>query len=274
MTTITQPVAALTLDDLLQLPTREVMLIAGKDGSGKTSAVVSVAAWVALMTPKARMFVIDTENKFAPVVQSFGSDAPRNLFYYRAESMNAATEALDDVLQRVQPGDWLAVESMGRLWDRAQDMAYLTIAGLDKATYLERRRDAVGKKPPITPRPDDFWSVCKGAHDGAFVERLVQHTSLNVLLTTTISKPPRENSTYKESEARRDVRAEFGIDAGLEGAPRLPYYVQTLCLLERRRGIVCRVLRDNLSTLDDPVVEFAVESRKQFAQAFWSSCRV
>jgi hypothetical protein len=273
MTTIAAP-TPLTLDELLKLPTREVVLLAGRDGSGKTSAVVSVAAWVALITPSARMFVIDTENKFAPVVQSFGPDAPRNLHYYRAETMNAATEALDTILTQARPGDWLAVESMGRLWDRAQDMAYMTISGLDKAAYLERRRDAVGKKPPVTPRPDDFWSVCKGAHDGAFVERLAQHATLNVLLTTTIAKPPRENTTYKESEVRRDVRVEFGIDAGLEGAPRLPYYVQTLCLLERRGGVVCRVVRDNLSTLENPVTEFAVESRKLWAQAFWSACRV
>lgn len=272
--TTTQPVAALSLEDLLRLPTREVMLLAGKDGSGKTSAVISIAAWVQLMSPNAHFFVIDTENKFAPVIQTFGSDAPRNLSYYHAESMNAATEALDDVLARALPGDWLAVESMGRLWDRAQDMAYLTIAGLDKAAYLERRREAVGKKPPITPRPDDFWAVCKGAHDGAFVERLAQHESLNVVLTTTIAKVRSPESVYKESEARREVRAEFGIDAGLEGAPRLPYYVQTLGLLERRGGIVCRVVRDNLSTLENPVVEFPIETRKLFAQAFWSACRV
>jgi len=272
----------LTLDELLKLPSKEIILLAGKDGSGKSSALVSLAAFVELDTPARKFFVVDTENKLAAVLKSWGPDVPKNVVYYKCENMNDVTEAIDHIMAMVRPGDWIAVESMSRVWEKAQDLGYSAVTGLDKAVYLERRQEKIKREnlslkqaPPVTPRPDDLWSVVKGAHDGAFLERISQHETLNVLLTTTIAKPPRENSFRKESQTRQDVKQEFGIDIGIEGAPRLPYYAQTLCFLDRVGGkTVCRVIRDNLTTKDDAQTTFEIPGRKMFAMAFMSECRV
>jgi hypothetical protein len=185
------------------------MLLAGKDGSGKSSALVSLAAFVQLMTPDAAFYVIDAENKLASVLKTWGDDAPQNLVYFRCPDMNAVTDATAEILDRVQPGDWCAAESMSRIWEKAQNLGYNAVTGMDKVAWMEKRQAHVrehGRQgaPAVTPRPDDLWSITKGAHDGAFLELLSQHPTLNVLLTTTIAKPPKPDAFIKESEARAE----------------------------------------------------------------------
>lgn len=266
-------VAPMSVEDMMKLPVREFILLIGKDGAGKSCSLVSLAKWVQdVLNPGGTFFVIDTENKFPTALRSFGADRPTNISYYKTDTMNDVTNALDDVMSKRKMGDWLAVESMSRVWERAQDMGYQAVAGFTKAAYLEKRRETA-KSAPVIPKPDDFWNVVKGAHDGAFLDAISAASSLNTILTTTINKPPK-TGFLKESEARKDVRLEFGIDAGLDGAPRLPYYVESLAMLDLKAGQVsCRVLRDNNSTVENPRQEFVVADRRSWAMNFWVNCR-
>ena len=146
----------------------------------------------------------------------------------------------------------MGIESAARLWERAQDLGYQAITGTQKAAYMELRRakmSAGEKAPAVTPRPDDLWSIIKGAHDTEFIDRICNTDDLNVILTTTVSKVKEQRSNRKENADRVALRAEHGIDLNLDGAPRLPYYVLTLALLEREDGQVnCAILRDNCSS--------------------------
>lgn len=270
MTDLVKPQSS---DDLMNgAPEPELILLAGKDGVGKSSAVVSLAQWVEQTQPAAKFYVIDTENKFRSALLSFGADAPHNISYYKTDNMNQVTAVTAEILASHKPGDWLAVESMSRVWERAQDLGYQAITGTAKAEYMERRRG--NKSLPNTPQPADLWSIVKGAHDSAFLDLLTQTTSLNICLTTIVAKP-KDQGVIKESADRKAVRFELGIDMGLEGAPRLPYYIKTLCMLEMQGGRVsCRVLRDNLSVLETPRVTFDVEGRKAWASAFYAACRL
>lgn len=256
---------------------REFIVLVGKDSVGKTCALVSLAWYVEQTAPDAKCYVIDTENKFKGAMRSFKADAPGNVIYYKCDNMNAVTDAVEDVLRRAKPYDWLFVESMDRIWEKAQDMGYQVIEGTDKAAYMEKRKalKAGGKPvPPVTPKPDQLWSVIKGAHDSAFVDLLSASDTLNVVLTTTIAKVKESKDFMKENADRKAARIELGMDAGISGAPRLPYYPETLCLLELKQGRVsCRVLRDNLSTKDISRVEFDVETRKDWGSTFFAECR-
>lgn len=269
--------------DILAMPRREFFLLIGKDGAGKSCAIVSMASWVQVLWPEATFWVIDSENKFATALKSFAGDAPTNIQMLQVEDMNGVTDAWAYVNAKRKAGDWLAVESMSRIWERTQDMAYLATSGFDKAGYLEKRKEWLeanpGKKsqaPIVIPKPDQFWSIAKGAHDGAFLDPISQASSLNVVLSAFVGKPPKENasSPIKENVDRKEARIEYGLDAGIEGAPRLPSYVQTTCMFTVRDGKVkCRVLRDDNTRLESPRIEFDVESRKAFGMRFWTECR-
>src|SRR5208337_386901 len=162
--------------------------------------------------------------------------------------------------------------------ERAQDLAYNAVAGISKIEYLERKLGSVlpgggtRTKSPI-PSPDDFWKIAKGAHDGAFFDLLTQSEDLNVVMTTTIAKPPKEGF-IKENADRKNIRIELGTDANLEGAPRIPYYVETLIMLSLKDGAVsARVFRDNMSTCENPRQEFDIPDRKSFGVIFFATCR-
>src|SRR5882672_10191663 len=95
---------ALTTEQLLAQQIREFILVAGKDGVGKTSAIISLAVFVEqVLNPQAQFFVIDTENKFAAAMTGLGADVPHNIRYYKAEDMNAATEALVAIMAKKKP---------------------------------------------------------------------------------------------------------------------------------------------------------------------------
>jgi hypothetical protein len=253
---------------------REFILICGKDSVGKSSAIVSLAWYIEQIDSDAKFYVIDLENKFRSALKGFGTDAPKNIIYYKCDDMNQATEAMSDIVSRHKRGDWIAVESMSRLWEKAQDMGYQAIVGTGKADYMEKRRAKAGKKDPVTPKPDELWSIIKGAHDSAFLDILSMSETLNVILSTTIAKPPKADSFMKENADRKAARVELGMDAGVEGAPRLPYYVETLCLLELNQGkVTCRMLRDNLSVLDDSRISFEVPGKKEWAANLYVNCR-
>jgi hypothetical protein len=251
-------------------PQREFILLAGKDGVGKSSALISLAWWIEQNKPNAVFNVIDTENKFRSALRSFGPDAPNNIQYYKTANMNEVNSVVDLVMTSHRPGDWLAVESMGPIWDQAQDLAYLAIAGVSKAEYLNKKMKGKG---PI-PHPDDFWKIAKGAYDGAFLDPIRQSEDLNVILTS-VAKPIKSDGGFvKENKDRKAFRIEVGMDANLSGSPTMPSLVETLMLLELNQGNVsCRVLRDNLSVLESSRIEFQVATKRDWAMEFWSQCR-
>lgn len=276
-----QPVST---SDLMKLSSREYILLAGKDGVGKSSALVSLAKLVQFaLNPSATVFVVDTENKFPTALRSFGKEAPTNIVYYQIEKMNQLVDVMDEVMSIRKPGDWLFCESMGRIWTLAQDMGYMTVSGLDKSTYLEKRRAikmAGGGSAAVIPQMDQFWNVVKGAHDSGFMDLMTQASSLNVVLSTTIAKPPKDENKpggFKENATRKEQRVMYGLDAGLDGAPRLPTYVETTIMMEvnDRGKVECYILRDNLSTQPDPrgIPPFEIPDKMSWAMTFWPLCR-
>lgn len=281
--------APLTSSDLLALSAgREFILLGGKDGVGKTSALVSIAmvvngkvdasdleSCITLINPGAKVFVLDTEHKFASVYRQFGSNAPDNIIYYYCQTMDGLLSAFGSVLRDIRSGDWIMAESAARIWEHAQDLAYKEVSGLSKAEFLERRRATTeGKKRGPIPQPDHFWNIAKTAHDGEFLQVLVARDDINVAMTTIVVRPPREAPNRKENIDRKEMRLEFGLDAGLGGTPTLPYQPETLVILDRVRGVVkASVLRDNNSIRDDGRVEFWVPGKKSFGPEWMRNCR-
>lgn len=284
-----QPVPLTSADLLATEAGREFILIGGKDGVGKTSALVSIAMvvngkqdpadieWcVPLINPSAKVYVLDTEHKFASVLRQFGTNAPDNIVYYYCQTMDELLSAFEQVQKVIKPGDWLMPESMARIWEHSQDMAYREVSGMSKSEYLSKLRDegsVGGKKGPI-PNPDHFWNIAKTAHDGEFLQVLVARDDINVAMTTIMARPPREAPNRKENIDRKELRQEFGIDSGLGGTPTLPYQPETLVLLDRVRGSVkASVLRDNNSVLDNGSIDFWVPTKKSFGPEWMKSCR-
>ena len=260
-----------TIDDLSG-PLREAIMLCGRYGTGKTSAMLSVAKYVEDSTA-ASFYVIDIEQKFRSALEAFGQDQPKNLRYRSVNDMNEATAALDKALSLAKPGDWVGIETMPRLWQGSQDLAYMATEGVTKVEFLERKRQSRGEiKSPI-PSPDLFWPIANGSQYGAFLDLLAHRQDINIIATAT-TKEAQTRKDRKESAERKAIRAELGIDFDIEGAPRMLSYIETICQLVMVGGeATCYVLRDNLSTKDKTRVDFPVPDKKSFATMFFGECR-
>src|SRR3990170_6695165 len=128
MTKATDQPVPLTSSDLLATGAgREFILIGGKDGVGKTSALISIAMVVngkvddltgcVIFNPGAKVYVLDTEHKFASVYRQFGNNAPDNIVYYYCQTMDELLSAFGKVMQDIKSGDWIMAESMARIWE-------------------------------------------------------------------------------------------------------------------------------------------------------------
>ena len=253
----------MSADDLMNAPTRECILIAGGDKVGKTTSLISLCRFINSEQPSARIFVIDTENGWKKGLQTpMFRGKVKNFTYYLASNIEQVLEALDRIrfgtlkdndvpahLRHgpVKDGDWILVESMESAWSMAQDLGFSRVTGKKKSEYLGR--DPVSGKRltnVITPQPDMLWNVVKNAHDTRFVEVLTLNlTGVNVVMTTKKAKPRAEGGFMRENKDRAAFKAEAGIDAGFEGAPRLPYAPDTVLYFEKENNLVtCMVLGD------------------------------
>src|SRR5690606_4395760 len=113
----------LTGDALVDLPIRELILLCGKDGKGKTSALVSLAHYFAEADPARTIWVLDTEGKYRSILRGFGP-APANIRYFAASTMNDVTAATRHIVESHAPGDWLCIVSLHLIWEKCHDIVY------------------------------------------------------------------------------------------------------------------------------------------------------
>ena len=106
-------VRPMTFDDIENEEGREFILIAGKDGVGKTSAMLTFALMLAEIHPDRQFFIIDTENGFKKIQKAFKNRAPKNIIYYKCSTMLHVLNAFQQIKSEIEPGDWLGVDGTG-----------------------------------------------------------------------------------------------------------------------------------------------------------------
>jgi len=201
----------------------ERLLLFGLPGSGKTTAILNTFSQV-----KGRKFLIDTEDG---VDELWNLQFPHLKFkHYLPESITEFLEAFEEVSQEAKPGDWLAIESLARIWDWAQDAAYREIVGMDKEAYLDLAIQRAGGKikqfKPI-PSPNMFWPIAKHLNCRRFMFK-IQNLPCNVLITSTaqLSKPDEI-----KSKDLKDLEKFLNYDTTPEGWPRSAAQVSAVVFL-------------------------------------------
>ena len=251
-------VRPLTEQEFAIFKPREYILLIGSPASGKSHTVLSTV-YMASKLEKARGYIIDTEGGILKLWKTRFSDlAPgKGINYYSVSSIEEFLDTFDEIRPELKAGDWLAVESLVRLWEWAQSYTYEAITGLTKLAYLEKRlieREGKRLSSPI-PQPDLFWQIAKHHYQRCFLDQL-QSLPCNIMLTTTLSadKPP-----GMTSEARKEMVKFAGVSA--DGWPRGPYYPDTLIITTcERDGYYATITKDR--GYDNPgiVVKFKINN--------------
>jgi len=251
-----------TAEDLEGYQEREFIELVGHPKSGKSYAILSLAdAWQRL-NPDRLVYILDTEDGIKKTWKH-AFPSVKNIRYVHCANMDAVILTLDEVIGKLNPQDWLSIESLSRIWEFSQNLGYEAVTGMKKAEYLDKRM--TDKKGPITPRPDQLWQVVKNAYQRNFIDVLVE-LPCHTLVTTTLGRV----SPF-ESATRREVKASLGLNVAPDGDPRNPYYPDTVLLMTKEAdGFWCSVLGDRGGENPGEQVRFKVEN---WYLDFISNCR-
>ena len=199
-------------DDLNLAISREVILLAGSPGSGKS---YSVAKLCEQGLDEFEVVVLDRDRGLAKAIQGiFGKKAPTNLTYFLANEWDKMEKAVDYALTNLEPGDWFVSEMVGSMWDFAQTEYSRRVYGedvtdhllalradaqevIDAAKVSLRSSDPKAKKEAqrilgekmqysgMEGRTD--WSVIKRLHSDKVFDHLIRDGQFNMLSTTSLT---------------------------------------------------------------------------------------
>jgi len=225
---------------------REFILLVGHPASGKSYACLTMTQYWQAFYPEAKVFILDTERGIKKLFEHQFSELT-NFLYWPISDAEDAICAVREVRKEVKPerNDLLVFESLSRNWEQAQDLASQIITGMPRSEWLSKWiRDTKGKTSPI-PHPDMYWPIAKDAHVRNILDIFSNELKLrcNIIVTTTL---PPGRSPLREKGLRGEIAKEFlGIDISPDGAPRNPYYFDTVILLEKdHEGYWGRTLKD------------------------------
>lgn len=127
----------------------ERILLFGKEGTGKTNAVLSIARRI----PDATFYVIDTDysasysrmmaTEFTDVLEQGNVEQ----YIVGPDDWTKLMDAAREVGRKIRQGDWLIVDSMSPTWDAVQGFFTEQVHGHDIESYLlDKRREIADAK--------------------------------------------------------------------------------------------------------------------------------
>lgn len=140
---------ALTIQPPAHLPPERILLL-GKEGTGKTRAVLSIAR----RCPDAHFHVIDTDYSASydrMLGTEFADVGERGNVTTRVTGpwdWPAILDAAKEVQKECRPGDWVVVDSMTPTWNAVQEHFTNEVHGSDYEGYLldvRKKREAAAK---------------------------------------------------------------------------------------------------------------------------------
>lgn len=174
---------------MLQPPAgvRERILLMGAPGSGKTYATLQLARAL----PESNFYIIDTDMKVEPMLATEFS-ALTNVHVYPVYSWEQIIAALNDILPKLRPQDWISVDLISPAWDRVQNFYINQVFGTDPAAYfLGIRQDMQQNKQAHKDKRGGFegfkdWGVINKLYQEQFVGPLFYMHKANVIATASM----------------------------------------------------------------------------------------
>jgi len=239
----------ITPEKLRETQEKEFILLIGHPSSGKSFSCLTMAQYWQAFHPEAKVFILDTERGIKKLLDRQFPDLS-NFLYWFVSDAEEAIRAVKETKKLVssERNDLLIFESLSRNWEQAQDLASQAVTGMPRDEWLSkwvRETKLVKEKGSPIPHPDLFWPIAKDAHVRNILDVFSNELKIlcNIVCTTTL---PPGRSPVREKGLRAEIAREFlGIEITPDGAPRNPYYFDTVILLEQdHEGFFGKVLKD------------------------------
>lgn len=166
---------------------RERILLMGPPGAGKSEQLLNIASYLEeLGIP---MYVIDLEDKINAMLDN-RDNPPKNITLYITfnwdEPTNGLKQITDDILNKVKPGDWIAIDRVDLSWPMVQRWFTREKYNESLADKLMDTSKQMTKKSMFIPRFDQgSWQVINEQHE-EFMNKILYLSRCNILLTSGI----------------------------------------------------------------------------------------
>ena len=261
---------AITLRPPANLPPERILLY-GREGTGKTNAVLSIARRI----PSARFHVIDTD--YSPsyerlLATEFSDVGERGNVEVSLVMPDDWAELIDEVARitsRMTPEDWLVIDSMTPTWGAVQEWYVDKVFGasgwdeylLDVRQKREKAKAKGAKVKALEPLDGWMdWSVINPTYFRLY-KRTLRGNPGHLIYTAEASK-----LGDNEDRGTRDLYGEIGFKPA--GQKKLGHTTQTVLYLSKGRngwGVTTIMDRGRAELDDEDLENFARDYLQKIA---------
>lgn len=186
---------------------RERILLFGKEGTGKTHAWNTWAAWYRRTNTPGRFYVLDTDNAVDRMSDAYGEDYRENVQASDAYVWDDYITLVNDAYTSGTKDDILVVDLIDKAWDAVQDYYIEQTTGKEPgAWFLEFRKEG-GKGSPLAGEFGINWQIINKLYS-AFIGKVIRFPGHVICCapSDTIQQP---DSSGKGGDSK-DILETFG----------------------------------------------------------------
>jgi len=233
---------ALTMTPPPGMPPERILLF-GQEGTGKTSAVLSLARRL----PDAHFHIIDTDysssygRMIATEYIDVGENGNTTLHVVGPWDWPKLLSTVKEVQRSIEPGDWMVVDSMTPSWQSVRDHYTEQVHGTSIDDYLldiRIQREKAGKKGANLEAFDGWtdWSVINSMYFPLY-RFITQHPGHLVITAEA------DRLGDNDGKGMRDVYGPHGFKPA--GQKKIGFLTQTVLLTKKNRdGFLLSTVKD------------------------------
>lgn len=242
----------------------ERILVMGGWGQGKTYDWLSIARLAKQTGSEAKFYVLDTDNAVGHMLamefEGLAVESGGNVVLYPCFDWRMLTKALDEILTKMRPADWLVVDLISPTWDWVQEFFTEEVFAKDLDQYFLEARKANKQSGGGFEGWKD-WPVINGLYK-SFQNKLLRVPGH---LYATASVDIINNETVD-----KDIKIAFGPHGVKpKGQKHTPHFFHTVLWKNSARQGEWRIItikdRGREMLAGQPVANFAVTYLKNVA---------
>lgn len=227
------------------LSARERILGFGSEGTGKTSAYLSIARAI----PTATFHVIDNDNTLERLLGTDFTDVRDRgqVIPYETYNFDETTQAIVDIQSQMTRDDWMVIDTAGKIWDQVQEWFtdqifqedigdYFLKVRLEKEALKQRAKGNGGKDSKSLGAFEGWmdWPVINKIYHDRVSKKLLQCPG-HLFITSEANKLAQEKQGQPGEE--RGVKELYGqLGSKPAGQKRLGHMMHTVLFFSRMRG--------------------------------------
>ncbi len=222
---------------------KERILLFGKEGTGKTNAWCTIAAWMRRTNSPGKVYVVDTDLAVDRMADSYGDAFFENVVAGDANEWEDYTKLVNNYHSLGTNDDWLVVDLIDKAWEAVQNYYVEQTSGKDPAAYFLEYRKEKEEGHPLAGAYGSNWTVINKLYS-QWMGKVIRFPG-HVLLCTP-GEPIQQPNKDGSGGDSKDVLETYGrVAYKPKGQKGLGFQVHTVGLMATKgEGWVMTTVKD------------------------------